>query len=71
MKQQVKLQEGIPTEKAREIVKIVKKSGIKVQVAIQSDQLRVSGKKKDHLQDTISLLKEKVKDIHIQFVNYR
>jgi hypothetical protein len=71
VRQKVKLQEGIPTEKAREIVKIIKKSGIKVQVAIQGDQLRVTGKKKDLLQDTIALVKEKMGDINLQFTNYR
>ncbi|MBN2134912.1 MAG: YajQ family cyclic di-GMP-binding protein [Acidobacteria bacterium] len=71
VRQHIKLQEGIPTEKAKDIVKIVKRSGIKVQVAIQGDSLRVSGKKKDDLQETINLIKEKVTDIHLQFTNYR
>lgn len=71
VRQKVTLQQGIPTEKAKEMVKSVKKSGIKVQVAIQSDQLRVSGKDKDDLQATIKLLKDEFKDINLQFTNYR
>lgn len=71
VRQKVTLQQGIPTEKAKEMVKAVKRSGIKVQVAIQSDQLRVSGKAKDDLQATIKLLKEEFKDINLQFTNYR
>ena len=71
VRQKVTMQQGIPTEKAKEMVKAVKKSGIKVQVAIQSDQLRVSGKAKDDLQETIKLLKEEFKDVNLQFTNYR
>jgi uncharacterized protein YajQ (UPF0234 family) len=71
VRQKVTLQQGIPSEKAKEMVKAIKRSGIKVQVAIQSDQLRVSGKAKDDLQETIKLLKEEFKDINLQFTNYR
>jgi len=71
VRQKAKLQQGIPAEKAKEMVKAIKRSGIKVQVAIQSDQLRVSGKAKDDLQATIKLLKEEFKDINLQFTNYR
>ena len=71
VRQKVTLQQGIPAEKAKEMVKAIKRSGIKVQVAIQSDQLRVSGKAKDDLQETIKLLKEEFKDIDLQFTNYR
>ncbi len=71
MRQKITMQEGIPTERAKDIVKIIKKSGIKVQVAIQGEQLRVTGKKKDDLQDVIALLKKQVTDIHLQFTNYR
>ena len=71
VRQKVTLQKGIPTEKAREIVKIVKGSKIKVQVAIQGDQLRVSGKNRDDLQAVIRLLKETDLGIDMQFTNYR
>jgi uncharacterized protein YajQ (UPF0234 family) len=70
-RQKVALQQGIPTEKAREIVKIVKGTKRKVQTAIQGDQLRVSGKNKDDLQAVIQLLKETDLGIDMQFVNYR
>lgn len=71
VRQKVTLQKGIPTEKAREIVKIVKGSKVKVQVAIQGDQLRVSGKNRDDLQAVIRLLKETDLGIDMQFTNYR
>jgi uncharacterized protein YajQ (UPF0234 family) len=71
VRQKATLQQGIPAEKAKEMVKAIKRSGIKVQVAIQSDQLRVSGKAKDDLQAAIKLLKEEFKEINLQFTNYR
>jgi uncharacterized protein YajQ (UPF0234 family) len=71
VKQVVSLQQGIPTEKGREIVKIIKNSKLKVQTEIQKDQLRVRAKKIDDLQSAMQLLKEKDIGIHIEFVNYR
>ena len=70
-RQKVELQNGIPTEKAREIVKLVKGSKRKVQTAIQGDQLRVTGKNRDDLQAVIELLKETDLGIDMQFTNYR
>lgn len=70
-RQKVKLQKGIPTEKAREIVKLIKGSKLKVQAAIQGDQLRVTGKNRDDLQAVIRLLKETDLGIDMQFTNYR
>ncbi len=70
-RQRVTLQKGIPTEKAREIVKIVKGAKLKVQTAIQGDQLRVTGKNKDDLQSVMQLLKETDLGIDMQFTNYR
>jgi uncharacterized protein YajQ (UPF0234 family) len=70
-RQRVTLQKGIPTEKAREIVKIVKGTKLKVQTAIQGDQLRVTGKNKDDLQAVMQLLKETDLGIDMQFTNYR
>ncbi|MHB8512650.1 MAG: YajQ family cyclic di-GMP-binding protein [Actinomycetota bacterium] len=70
-KQSLKINQGISDEKAKEIVKSLKQSGIKVQAAIQSDQVRVSGKSRDLLQDAIGLLKEKDFGIPLQFTNYR
>ena len=70
-RQVITLQKGIPSEKAREIVKIIKGSKLKVQAAIQGDQVRVSGKNKDDLQSVMRLLKETDLGIDMQFTNYR
>ena len=70
-RQKVTLQSGIPTDKAREIVKIIKGAKIKVQAAIQADQVRVTGKSRDDLQQVIKLLKETDLGIDMQFTNYR
>jgi len=70
-KQQIVLQQGIPVEKAREIVKLVKETKLKVQVAIQGDQVRVTGKKRDDLQAVIQLLREQDLGIALQFTNFR
>ena len=71
VRQKISLQKGIPTEKAREIVKLIKGSKLKVQAAIQGDQLRVSGKNRDDLQGVIRLLKGTDLGIDMQFTNYR
>jgi len=70
-KQALDLQEGIETEKAREIVKLVKDAKLKVQAAIQGDQVRISGKKRDDLQAVMTLLRDASLDIAMQFVNFR
>jgi uncharacterized protein YajQ (UPF0234 family) len=70
-KQKMDLQQGIPTDKAREIVKLVKDAKLKVQVAIQGDQLRVTGKKKDDLQTVMALVRARDLDVAIQFSNFR
>jgi uncharacterized protein YajQ (UPF0234 family) len=71
VRQAVELQKGIPSEKAREIVKVIKGAKLKVQAAIQGDQVRISGKNKDDLQSVIRLLKETDLGIDMQFTNYR
>ena len=71
VRQAVTLQQGIPQEKAKEIVKIIKETKMKVNVEIQKDQVRVRAKKIDDLQAVMALLKEKDLGIHIQFTNYR
>ena len=71
VRQKVTIQQGIPTEKAKEIVKAIKDAKLKVQAAIQSDQVRVSGKKRDDLQAAIALLKTKDFGLPLQFSNYR
>jgi uncharacterized protein YajQ (UPF0234 family) len=71
VRQRVTLQKGIPTDKAREIVKLIKGTKLKVQAAIQGDQLRVSGKNKNDLQAVIHMLKATDLGIDMQFTNYR
>lgn len=71
VRQKITLQQGIPIEKAREIVKVVKDSKLKVQVSIQGDTVRVSGKDRDTLQQVIALLKNRDFGIDMQFTNYR
>ena len=70
-RQRITMQQGIPTEKAREIVKVIKDSKKKVQAAIQGDTVRVSGKDRDTLQEIIALLRQKDFGIDMQFTNYR
>jgi uncharacterized protein YajQ (UPF0234 family) len=71
VRQTIKLQQGIPVEKAKEIVKIVKQAKLKVQAAIQADSVRISGKDRDVLQEVIALLKSEDLGIDMQFENYR
>jgi len=71
VRQAVTVRQGIATEKAKEIVKAIKDAKLKVQAAIQGDQVRVSGKKKDDLQAAIALLKAADFGIPLQFTNYR
>ncbi len=71
LRQQIALQQGIPIDKAREIVKLIKEMKLKAQAAIQEDQVRVSGKSRDDLQAIIAMLREKDLAIALQFVNYR
>ena len=71
VRQVAKIQQGIPSEKAKEIVKAIKDRKLKVQASIQSDQVRVSGRAKDELQTAIALLKEHDFGLPLQFTNYR
>ena len=70
-KQKITMQQGIPIEKAREIVKLVKDSKKKVQASIQGDLVRVSGRDRDALQEIIALLRQRDFGIDMQFTNYR
>ena len=70
-RQTVTVREGIDGALAKKIVKRIKEEKLKVQAAIQGDKIRVSGKKKDDLQQTIALLKEADWDMPLQFENYR
>src|ERR1044071_7116346 len=71
VRQHAAIQQGIPTEKAREIVKFIKESKLKVQAAIQGDTVRVTGRDRDILQDVIAQLKSKDFGINMQYTNYR
>ena len=71
LRQEVKIADGLNEDIARHVVKMVKDSKIKVQVAIQGDEVRVSGKKRDDLQDVITLLKQADLEVPLQFVNMR
>jgi len=71
VRQEITLQQGISTEKAREIVKAIKDSKLKVQASIQGDFVRVAGRDRDILQSVIKLLREADFGIDMQFTNYR
>ena len=71
VRQTITLQDGVPSDKAREIVRLIKDSKIRVQASIQENQVRVSGKNRDDLQAVIALVKAKELGIALQFTNYR
>jgi uncharacterized protein YajQ (UPF0234 family) len=71
VKQGVKVKTGVPQEKAKSIVKLLKDSKMKVQGSIQGESVRVSGGKKDDLQSAIQLVKGSVTDLPLQFTNFR
>jgi uncharacterized protein YajQ (UPF0234 family) len=71
LRQEVVIRQGISQATSKQVVKMVKGSKLKVQVAIQGDELRVTGKKRDDLQQTIAALKEMKVDLPFQYVNFR
>jgi uncharacterized protein YajQ (UPF0234 family) len=71
VRQIAKLQQGISTERAKELVKMIKNMKMKVQSEIQKDQVRVKAKKIDDLQTVMGNLKEKEFEYHMEFINYR
>ena len=71
VRQKITLQDGVPMEKVKEIVRLIKDSKIRVQASIQEKQVRVAGKNRDDLQAVIALLKGKDLGIALQFTNYR
>ena len=71
VRQHVAIQQGIPSDKAKEIVKFIKETKLKVQAAIQGDVVRVTGRDRDILQDVIAQLKSKDFGINMQYSNYR
>ena len=70
-RQEVVLRHGVDTDTARQLVKLVKDSKLKVQAAIQGDKVRVTGKKRDDLQDAIAMLRKAQLGLPLQFVNFR
>ena len=71
VRQKISLQQGIPIEKAKEIVRLVKDSKKKAQASIQGDSVRISSKDRDELQSIIALLRAKDMGVDLQFTNYR
>jgi hypothetical protein len=70
-RQIVEVKQGIDTKTAKKIVKLIKETNLKVQAAIQGEQVRVSGKKKDDLQTVIALLRQSKLNLPLQFENFR
>lgn len=71
VRQKIKLRAGIPTDKAKEITKLIKDAKIKVQPQIQDEQVRVTGKNRDDLQEAIGLVRGKDLGLDFQFINFR
>ena len=71
VKQEIMIKIGVEAELARKIVKLIKDSKLKVQASIQGDTVRISGTKRDILQETIALIKKSVTDFPLQFQNFR
>jgi len=71
VRQEVKIKAGIPTDKAKEMVRLVKDAKIKANASIQGDQLRVTSRSKDDLQSVMALLRGKDFGVDLQFTNYR
>lgn len=70
-RQEVTVKEGLDAELAKKVVKTIKDAGLKVQASIQGDQVRVTGKKRDDLQDAIAILREAKLSMPLQFENFR
>ncbi len=70
-RQPIKVRQGIDKELARKIIKLIKESKLKVQAQIQGDQVRVSGKKRDDLQQVIALLRAAKLELPLQYINFR
>jgi uncharacterized protein YajQ (UPF0234 family) len=71
IKETIKVREGIEQERGKNLVKLIKDSKLKVQASIQGDAVRVTGAKKDALQEVITLMRKSVTDVPLQFKNFR
>jgi uncharacterized protein YajQ (UPF0234 family) len=67
----ITIRQGIDQDSAKKIIKLIKGTKLKVQASIQGDKVRVSGKKRDDLQETISMLKESAMELPLQYINFR
>ncbi|HEX2548370.1 MAG TPA: YajQ family cyclic di-GMP-binding protein [Gammaproteobacteria bacterium] len=70
-RQEVEIAQGIDSDNAKKVVKLIKEANLKVQAAIQGDQVRVTGKKRDDLQEVIAMLRKAKVDLPLQFENFR
>lgn len=70
-RQSVEVAQGLETEKAKKLIKLIRDKGLKVQAAIQGEQVRVTGKKKDDLQEVIAFLRSAEFELPLQFENFR
>ncbi|MHB1222128.1 MAG: YajQ family cyclic di-GMP-binding protein [Gammaproteobacteria bacterium] len=70
-KQVIEIKQGIDAENAKKLVKLIKEAGLKVQVAIQGDEVRVTGKKRDDLQEAIAMLRQAKVELPLQYINFR
>jgi len=70
-RQLIEIKSGIDQDNAKKIIKMIKDAGLKVQASIQGDQIRVTGKKRDDLQDVIALLRQAKTELPLQYVNFR
>jgi uncharacterized protein YajQ (UPF0234 family) len=71
VKKVIKVKNGIQTEDAKKIVKVIKDSKMKVQASIQGDAVRVTGAKRDDLQAAMTMLRKEIKDLPLEFNNFR
>jgi uncharacterized protein YajQ (UPF0234 family) len=71
VRQEITIQQGIPQDKAKGLIKVIKDAKLKAQASIQGDQLRISGKSRDELQEAIALFKANDQGLDLQFTNYR
>lgn len=71
VKQSIKIKNGIESDEAKKIVRLIKDSKMKVQASIQGDAVRITGAKRDDLQEAIAMLKREVKDLPLEFNNFR
>jgi uncharacterized protein YajQ (UPF0234 family) len=70
-RQLIEVKSGLDQENAKKIVKLIKEAGFKVQAAIQGDQIRVTGKKRDDLQEVMAMLRQAKTDVPLQYENFR